>query len=151
MKSFFLIVWALLSLALTGAVGRELWLAPSWTNMFALLLIAYYCVCFFQLIRAAYRPWGLLGPRRRSGYWVCLVLLPLCFWPLRSAYEIWRAGAYRLGADVAEHRLNLMIVRQLLAWLQELVGYLGPMLVLVVIGVGMALLLLRLSRGQVVR
>ncbi|WP_423836925.1 hypothetical protein [Stutzerimonas xanthomarina] len=44
-----------------------------------------------------------------------------------------------------------MIVRPLLAWLQELVGYLGPMLVLVAAGVGMALLLLRLSRGQVVR
>jgi hypothetical protein len=80
---------------------------------------------------------------------VCLLLLPLSFWPLRSAYEIWQAGAYRLrdNGEVA----SLMIVRPLLAWLQELVGYLGPMLVLVAAGVGMALLLLRLSRGQVVR
>jgi hypothetical protein len=149
MKSFFLIVWAVLSLTATGFVARELWFAPSWINALALLLPTYYSVCFFQLIRAAFRPWGLLGPRRRSGFWVCLLLLPLSFWPLRSAYEIWQAGAYRLrdNGEVA----SLMIVRPLLAWLQELVGYLGPMLVLVAAGVGMALLLLRLSRGQVVR
>ncbi|AHL77262.1 hypothetical protein CH92_20130 [Stutzerimonas stutzeri] len=149
MKLFFLLVWGLLSLSLNGAVVRELWLAPSWGSAFGLLLIAYYSVCFFQLIRAAYRPWGLLGPRRRSGYWVCLVLLPLALWPLRSAYDIWQAGAYRL--DAAEPRLSLMVFRQLLIWLQELVGYLGPILVLVAAGVGVALLLLRLLRGQVVR
>ncbi|VXC05419.1 hypothetical protein [Pseudomonas sp. 9Ag] len=149
MKSFFLIVWALLSLTATGFVARELWIAPSWINALALLLPAYYSLCFFQLIRAAFRPWGLLGPRRRGGFWVCLLLLPLCLWPLRSAYEIWQAGAYGLRDDGDEARL--MIVRPLLAWLQELVGYLGPMLVLVAAGVGMALLLLRLSRGQVVR
>ena len=139
----------MLSLTATGFVARELWFAPSWINALALLLPTYYSVCFFQLIRAAFRPWGLLGPRRRSGFWVCLLLLPLSLWPLRSAYEIWQAGAYRLrdNGEVA----SLMIVRPLLAWLQELVGYLGPMLVLVAAGVGMALLLLRLSRGQVVR
>lgn len=149
MKSFFLFAWALLTLALAGAAGRELWLDLSWRNAFAVLLINYYSFCCFQLIRTAYRPWGLLGPRRRSGYWVCLLLLPFCFWPLRAAYEIWLAGAYGLRDDGDEARL--MIVRPLLVWLQELVGYLGPMLVLVAAGVGMALLLLRLSRGQVVR
>ncbi|HAB62687.1 hypothetical protein ACQKIK_09490 [Pseudomonas sp. NPDC047961] len=151
MKIFFLLVWGLVSLSLTGVMVRELWIAPSWSGAFVLLLIAYYSFCFFQLIRAAYRPWGLLGPRRRSGYWVCLVLLPLTLLPLRFAYDIWLAGAYRLDADAAGPSLNLLIVRQLLAWLQELVGYLGPTLVLIAAGVGMALLLLRLSRGQVVR
>ncbi|WP_417792068.1 hypothetical protein [Stutzerimonas xanthomarina] len=149
MKRFFVLLWALLSLTLTGAAGYELWLDPSWGKVFAALLIAYCSVCFFQLIRAAFRPWGLLGPRRRSGFWVCLLLLPLSLWPLRSAYEIWQAGVYRLRDD--GEVTSLVIVRQLLAWLQELVGYLGPTLVLVAAGVGMALLLLRLSRGQVVR
>ena len=51
MKSFFLIVWALLSLTATGFVARELWFAPSWINTLALLLPAYYSLCFFQLIR----------------------------------------------------------------------------------------------------
>lgn len=150
MKICFLLVWGLLSLVLTGAVVRELWLDPSWGSAFALLLIVYCSVCFFQLIRAAYRPWGLLGPRRRSGYWACLMMLPLTLLPLRAAYDIWQAGAYRLD-DVEKPRLSLMVFHQLLVWLQELVGYLGPMLVLVAAGVGMALLLLRLSRGQVVR
>ena len=51
MKSFFLIVWALLSLTATGVMARELWLAPSWINALTLLLPAYYSLCFFQLIR----------------------------------------------------------------------------------------------------
>lgn len=151
MKTFFFLAWGLLSLSLAGAVVRELWLDPSWGSAFALLLLAYYIFCFFQLIRAAYRPWGLLGPRRRSGYWVCLVLLPLTFLPLRAAYEIWDTGMYRLDADSQETRLSLLLFRQLLVWLQELVGYLGPMLVLLAVGLGMALLLLRLSRDQVSR
>lgn len=149
MKRFFLLVWALLSLGLAGAAGHELWREPSRNNALVLLLIAYYSVCFFQLIRAGFRPWGLLGPWRRSGFWVCLLLLPFCFWPLRLAYEIWQAGAYRLRTEGEVN--SLMILRQLLAWLQELVGYLGPMLALIAAGVGVAVLLLRLSRGQVVR
>ena len=39
----------------------------------------------------------------------------------------------------------------LLGWLQDALGYLGPLLVLGALGVGMVLMLLRLLRGQVAR
>jgi hypothetical protein len=151
MKTVFLLLWGLISLLLAGAALRELWVEPSLAGSFAFLLILYCSFCFFQLIRAAYRPWGLLGPRRTAGYWVCLLMVPLALFPLRMAHDIWEAGAYRLDVNAQESRLSLLVFRQLLAWLQDLVGYIGPMLVLVLIGLGMALLLLRLSRGQVVR
>lgn len=151
MKIFFLLVWGLLSLSLAGAALYGLWAEPSWGGALALLAIAYYIFCFFQLIRAAYRPWGLLGPRRRSGYWLCLLLLPMALLPLSAAYDVWEQGAYRQEAADRDGRLSLMIIRQLLLWLQEVVGYLGPMLVLVMTGLGMALLLLHLLRGQIVR
>ncbi len=151
MKSFFFMLWALLGLPLAGAALRELWLDPSLASAFALLVVAYYLLCCFQLIRAAYRPWSLLGPRRGSGYWLCLAMLPLALVPLSAAYDIWRAGAYRLESESGQAHLGLALFRQLLVWLQEGVGYLGPLLVLVISGIGMALLLLRLSRGQVVR
>lgn len=151
MKTFFLLLWGLLSVSLVSIVLRQLWLEPTPGSAFALLLIGYYSLCIFQLIRTAYRPWGLLGPRRRSGYWLCLVLLPLTLLPLNAAYEIWVNGGYRADADAQDARLGLFIFRQLLMWLQGLVGYLGPILVLVTIALGLAALLLRLSRSQVVR
>ena len=39
----------------------------------------------------------------------------------------------------------------LLGWLQDALGYLGPLLVLCAVGIGLALMLLRLLRGQVAR
>lgn len=58
MRTFFLLLWGVLSLTISTAALRTLWLEPSVGSGFALLLVVYYVVCFFQLIRAAYLPWG---------------------------------------------------------------------------------------------
>jgi len=147
MRTFFLLLWGTLSLFISTAALRELWLAPSVASGFALLLVVYYIVCFFQLIRAAYLPWGLLGAYRRSGYWLCLILLPLTLIPLYAAYQIWEQGGY-VAVEASLHNEWLHL---LLGWLQGALGYLGPLLVLGALGVGMALMLLRLLRGQVTR
>ena len=151
MKTVFLSIWGLLSLSLAGATLRELWLDLSLGSACAFLLVFYFSFCSFQLIGAAYQPWGLLGPRRRTGYWVCLLMVPLALAPVRMAYDIWEAGAYQLDTNDQGTGLGLLLFRQLLVWLQDLVGYVGPMLALTTTGVGMVFLLLRLSRGQVVR
>ena len=49
-------------------MAQALWEAPSLSNGCYLLLVGYYAFCFLQLIRAFFRPWGLLGPRRRTGW-----------------------------------------------------------------------------------
>src|SRR5690606_40839419 len=77
MKRLCLAIWAALSLLLGGLAAQALWEAPSLSNGCYLLLVGYYAFCFLQLILAFFRPWGLLGPRRRTGYWLCLILLPL--------------------------------------------------------------------------
>lgn len=146
MKKLFLVIWALLSVSLTAAALRELWLDPSVANGFFLLLVGYYIVCFFCLIRAAFLPWGLLGAYRRSGYWLCLILLPLTLIPLHAAFKVWQQGGY-----VAAEASRRVWVHQLLGWLQDALGYLGPLLALCALGLGAALMLLRLLRGQVVR
>lgn len=151
MKTFIYLLWGLLSVSLAAAALGLFVLEPSLVRGFVLLLLAYYVFCFFQLIRTAFLPWGLLGPRRRCGYWICLLLLPLALWPMTLAYDIWKAGGYRVDTSGEGVRTSVLIFRQVLVWLQELVGYVGPMLVLVAMGLGMALLLLRLSRSQVVR
>lgn len=150
MKKFFFASWGALSLLLAGAAISAFWLAPSLARGFFLLLVGYYAFCFFHLIRAAFQPWGLLGPHRRAGYWICLMLLPLPLLPLQTAYEVWARGAYVVDPD-AFVGLGDFFVRQLLVWLQELVGHLGPLMVLLAIGLGMPLLLLRLLRSQVAR
>lgn len=50
-----------------------------------------------------------------------------------------------------EASLHTEWLHLLLGWLQDALGYLGPLLVLGALGVGMALMLLRLLRGQVAR
>ncbi|MCQ4298978.1 hypothetical protein NAV11_03535 [Pseudomonas songnenensis] len=147
MRTFFLLLWGLLSLTISTAALRAVWLEPSLASGFALLLVVYYIVCFFQLIRAAYLPWGLLGAYRRSGYWLCLILLPLTLIPLHAAYQIWEQGGY----VAAEASLHTEWLHLLLGWLQDVLGYLGPLLVLAALGIGLALMLLRLLRGQVAR
>lgn len=147
MKNFFLTIWALLSLLLTGAVLCELWSEPSFGSAFALLLAGYYNFCFFKLILAVYLPWGLLGPYRRAGYWLCLILLPLALIPLHAAYEVWERGAY----VAVETSRRTALLQHLLGWLQEVLGYLGPLLALCAFGLGMAVALLRLLRGQIAR
>ncbi len=124
MRTFFLLLWGALSLFISTAALRELWLAPSVASGFALLLVVYYIVCFFQLI-----------------------LLPLTLIPLYAAYQIWEQGGY----VAVEASLHTEWLHLLLGWLQDALGYLGPLLVLGALGVGMALMLLRLLRGQVAR
>ncbi|EXF42568.1 hypothetical protein BAY1663_05031 [Pseudomonas sp. BAY1663] len=150
MKSIFFAIWALLSLLLGGVAILAALAEPGLSSGFFVLLTAYYAFCFFQLIRAFYQPWGLLGPRRRTGYWLCLLLLPLALLPLHAAYEIWQQGAY-VVEDTGRMRFSIAVVRQGLVWLQELVGHLGPMLVMLALGVTIAVGLLRLLRTQVVR
>ena len=150
MKIFFYAVWALVSVLLGGLAVLDVWTRPGWSSGLLLVLAGYYALCFFQLIRACYRPWGLLGPRRRGGYWLCLILLPLSLLPLQAAYEIWQRGAY-VAEDDGRVRLTLALVRESMLGLQELVGHAGPMLVMLAFGVAMMVGLLRLLRTQVVR
>ncbi len=150
MKTFFFVVWALLSLLVVGLALVVAWARPGLVSGFQVLLASYYALCFFQLIRACYQPWGLLGPRRRGGYWLCLILLPLSLLPLQAAYEIWEQGAY-VVADDGHVRFSLALARQGLIGLQELVGHAGPMLVMLAFGVAMMVGLVRLLKSQVVR
>lgn len=145
MQKLFYLLWALCSLGLGGLAVTNLWLRPGAPSLFALALVIYYAFCFFGLIRAAFLPWGLLGRHRRSGYWLCLLLLPLALVPLLVAYRVWQAEGY-LAVDPL-HRA---------AWLHPLLvqgalGYLGPLLLLGSLGLGMATVLLRALRGQVAR
>lgn len=150
MRGFFYVVWALLSLLVVGVAGFAAWGQPGWASGFFVLLAGYYAFCFFQLIRTCYQPWGLLGPRRRGGYWLCLILLPLALLPLQAAYEVWERGSYVVEDD-GRVRLTLALMREGLLGLQELVGHTGPMLVMLVFGLGMIVGLVRLLRMQVVR
>lgn len=147
MQKLFYLLWALCSLGLGGLAVTNLWLRPGAPSLFALALVIYYAFCFFGLIRAAFLPWGLLGRHRRSGYWLCLLLLPLALVPLQVAYRVWQADGY-LAVDPL-HRAAWL--HPLLGWLQGALGYLGPLLLLGSLGLGMAALLLRALRGQVAR
>lgn len=131
---------------LGGVAAQALWEAPNLNNGFCLLLVGYYAFCCLQLIRAFFRPWGLLGPRRRTGYWLCLLLLPLALLPLRTAYEIWLQEAYRSDSGVSG-----LLGDGVLVWLQDLLGYAGPMLLLLAISTAIAVSLLRLLKTQTTR
>lgn len=149
MKNIFYATWALLSLLVVGIAVFAAWAKPGWGSGFLVVLAGYYAFCFFQLIHACYRPWGLLGPRRRGGYWLCLIVLPLALLPLQAAYEVWERGAYVVEDD-GRVRLTLALVRQGLLGLQEQVGHAGPMLVMLVFAVMMIAGLVRLLKTQVV-
>lgn len=146
MKRLCLAIWAALSLLLGGVAAQALWEEPGLENGFYLLLVAYYVFCCLQLILAFFRPWGLLGPQRRTGYWLCLILLPLALLPLSTAYEIWQQGAYR-----AEAGESSFLGDGVLVWLQEALGYAGPMLLLMAISLAVAISLLRLLKTQTTR
>ncbi len=75
------------------------------------------------------------------------MLLPLALVPLQVAYRVWQAEGY-LAVDPL-HRAAWL--HPLLDWLQGALGYLGPLLLLGSLGLGMAALLLRALRGQVAR
>jgi hypothetical protein len=145
MKIVFLIIWAALSLLLLAASGLYLWRQPSVTSALVFSGVLYYAYCFLRLILAAYRPWGVLGPGR-GGNWLCLLLLPLSLMPLHSAYQIWLAGGYTPEPQERRWRLSIELGQQALVGLQELVGYLGPVLLLSAAGLGMAAFLWSLRR-----
>ena len=150
MKRIVFVLWGALSALLGAATLFELWRAPSLASGLAPLLVGYCSFCLLQLLRTAYRPWGLLGPRRRPGYWLCLLLLPLALLPLQAAYEIWERGAY-VNEEQGPLRFGIAALRQGLLWLQDLVGHAGPMLVMLALGLAIATALLRLLKTQVVR
>lgn len=142
MKIVFLLIWAALSaLSLAGAC-LYLWREPSVSSALVFSGVLYYAYCFLRLIFAAYRPWGLLGPSR-VGDWLCLLLLPLTLFPLHAAYAIWQAEHYSPEPHARRQRLSITLGQHALSWLQDLVGYLGPVLVLATFGAGMAILLVR--------
>lgn len=147
MEKLFYALWAVSSLAFGGLAALALWQQPGLENLFALALVVYYAFCFFRLIGAVYLPWGLLGRHRRGGFWLCLILLPVALLPLHAGYAYWLGGGY----PIAEAGAAAAWPQLLLDWLQDGLGYLGPLLLLGASGVGMAILLLRLLRGQVVR
>lgn len=150
MKNGLYAVWALLSLLALAVTVIAVWIKPGLESGFFVLLAGFYTFCFFQLIRACYQPWGLLGPRRRAGYWLCLIVLPLTLLPLQAAYEVWARGAYVVEDD-GRVRFTFALVRQGLLDLQEQVGHAGPMLVMLALSVGMMVVLVRLLKTQVVR
>jgi hypothetical protein len=143
MKSFFLSIWALLSLPLGGLLGLHAWRELSWGNVFALFLLLYCAFCSLRLILAAYRPWGSLG-RNRTGNWLCLLLLPLTLLPLHVAYRIWQQGIYIPGVHRGRHRITFELGQMGLSWLQDLVGFMGPVLALAALGILGASFLLNL-------
>ena len=143
MKWVFLSIWALLSALMLLLSTLFLWREASVAGGLLLLGSLYYAYCFLRLIVEAYRPWGLLGSSR-TGEWVCLLLLPLALLPLHSAYRIWLAQGYTPEPQERRWRLSTELGQQVLVLLQDLLGYLGPVLLLGAIGLGIAALLLRL-------
>lgn len=143
MKRVFLAICALLGLPLLLASSLHFWRDPSWSSAFVVVGVLYYIYCFLRLILAGYQPWGLLGPSR-VGEWLCLLLLPLTLLPLNAAYAIWQAEHYSPEPSMRRQRMTVTLGQHALSWLQELVGYMGPVLVLAAFGMGMAVLLLRL-------
>ena len=84
-----------------------------------------------------YRPACARGASR-LGFWLGL-LLPLTLLPLHSAYETWQRGYYLASLDGRRTRLVGLVLEMLQQW----VGYWGPIFVLVVFSLSMAVLLWR--------
>lgn len=143
MKVVFLVIWAVLSVLLLLLSALYLWRESSATGACIFAGTLYYIYCFLRLILAAYQPWGLLAPSRTGG-WLCLLLLPLSLLPLHSAYQIWLAQNYTVEPYTRRKRLIADLGQHALSGLQDLVGYMGPVLVLGALGLCMATFLLRL-------
>lgn len=143
MKVVFLVIWAVLSVLVLLLSTLYLWSEPSASSAFVLACTLYYIYCFLRLILAAYQPWGQLA-HSRAGGWLCLLLLPLSLLPLHSAYQIYLAQNYTIEPYTRRKRLIADLGQHALSGLQDLVGYMGPMLVLGALGLAMATFLLRL-------
>lgn len=142
MKVVFLVIWAVLSVLVLLLSTLYLWSEPSASSAFVLACTLYYIYCFLRLILAAYQPWGQLA-HSLAADWLCLLLLPLSLLPLHSAYQIWLAHNYTVE-PYRRRRLLTELGQHILSGLQDLVGYMGPVLVLGALGVAMATFLLRL-------
>lgn len=142
MKVVFLVIWAALSALLLLLSTLYLLKEPSASSAFVFVGTLYYIYCFVRLILAAYQPLSTLAPSHAGG-WLCLLLLPLSLLPLHSAYQIWQAQHYSIETSGRE-RLLTELGQHILSGLQDLAGYMGPVLVLGVLGLAMATFLLRL-------
>ncbi|PKM25845.1 MAG: hypothetical protein CVV09_10380 [Gammaproteobacteria bacterium HGW-Gammaproteobacteria-13] len=103
--------------------------------------MAYAAFCSFKLIQEGYRRKALFGSSN-VGFWLCLLLLPLCLLPLYGAYEIWLQGIYVPSSSGRKTYLSSL----LLEGLQALVGHWGPIIALLVFGLGMLFFLLGVIR-----
>lgn len=142
MKYVFLTIWAVLFLPLGGVASLGLWRSPGSYQSYLLIAgVAYAAVCSFKLIQEGYRSRALFGSSK-VGFWLCLLLLPLCLLPLYGAYETWLQGIYVPSSSGRKTYLSSL----LLEGLQALVGHWGPIIALLVFGLGMLFFLLGVIR-----
>lgn len=138
MKYVFLTIWAVLFVPLGCLATLVWWRNPSIYEGYLLIAgVAYAALCSFKLIQEGYRPKALFAPSN-AGFWLCLLVLPLCLLPLYSAYETWLQGVY--VASTSGRRTYLSNL--LLEGLQALVGHWGPIIALSALGLGMLFCLL---------
>jgi hypothetical protein len=138
MKVVFLMIWALLFLPLGGFTLMAIGKTPS--NYWSYLIlsgITYVGFCSWRLIQESYRPRDLFEPSN-AGYWLCLLLLPLCLLPLLGAYKTWQQGVYVSSSSGNRTYLSSL----LLEGVQALVGHWGPIVLMLVAGVGSLMFLL---------
>lgn len=142
MKYVFLTIWAVLFLPLGCVASLGLWRSPGSYQSYLLIAgVAYAAVCSFKLIQEGYRSRALFGSSN-VGFWLCLLLLPLCLLPLYGAYETWLQGIYVPSSSGRKTYLSSL----LLEGLQALVGHWGPIIVLLAFGLGMMFFLLGVIR-----
>lgn len=132
MKFVFLTIWTLLFLPLGAFTLMAVWRSPS--NYSSYLIfggIAYVGFCSLRLIQESYRPRDLFASSN-AGYWLCLLLLPLCLLPLLGAYKTWQQGVYVPSSSGNRTYLSSL----LLEGAQALVGHWGPIVLMLIAGVG---------------
>jgi len=138
MKNVFLTIWWLFLLLLGPLAVLMAWdRSGDWRSYLFLGVVAHILLCTWQLIREGYRSPALLG-ESTTGFWLCLLLLPLNLMPLHAAYQAWARGVYVAGESSGGSRW----IGMLLESLQDLVGPWGPIAVMLGVGIGGSLLLL---------
>ncbi|AEF23459.1 hypothetical protein [Pseudomonas fulva] len=140
MKYVFLLIWFVFSgVTLPFAVFAIYRTPASWGPYSMLVVCGFISLCTLRLIQEGYRSAYARGASRLS-FWLGLLFLPLTLVPLYSAYETWLRGYY-VASSYDGHRTRL--VGAVLEMLQHWVGYWGPIFVLVVFSLSMAVLLWR--------
>jgi len=142
MKYVFLTIWAVLFVPLGCLASLVWWRNPvSYEGYLFAAGVAYAAFCSFKLIQEGYRPKALFASSN-AGFWLCLLLLPLCLLPLYGAYETWLQGVYVPSSSGRRTYLSNL----LLEGLQALVGHWGPIIALLAFGLGMLFFLLGVIR-----